>query len=126
MIYDLFALILRYVYFSDGAFSAGKDGLFKAAAVRAIALMLNNVEYLITIVALGKTGNGVHDKLCPVKDSALDDRRIDLLNILGNDERKLTDIKYDLVDLFDIVFLCKVFYGAKDLSDNSDLVHITS
>ena len=100
---------------------AGKDGLFKAAAVRAIALVFYDVEYLVTLVALGKTGDDVHDELHAVKYRPLRCDGVDLLDVLGDDERQLADVKHDLLDPVDTVFLRKVLHCADDLLYDSDL-----
>ena len=48
--------VFGYVYLADKKILARKYGFFKAAAVRAIALVLNDIEDLVTVVALGHTG----------------------------------------------------------------------
>ena len=46
-----------------GAGFAGQNGLVKAAAVRAVALMLDDIEKLVALVALGNPRNDIHHQL---------------------------------------------------------------
>ena len=48
---------------ADEEILAREDGFFKAAAVRAVALVLDDVEQLVALVAFGHAGNDVDDKL---------------------------------------------------------------
>ena len=114
------ALRLRNMDLPYAEILTGENRFLKAAAVRAIALMLYDVEYLVTLVALGKTGDDIHDELHAVKYRPLRCDGVDLLDVLGDDERQLADVKHDLLDPVDTVFLRKVLHCADDLLYDSD------
>ena len=56
-------LLLGNVYLADEKVFAGEDGLFKAAAVRAVALVFYDVEYLVALVALRHSGDDIQHEL---------------------------------------------------------------
>lgn len=73
---------------------------FKAAAVGAIALVLNDIERLIAFVAFSHAGNDIYHKLCVLEPCIPNDDGIYILNILGDDQRQLAYIEDDLRALF--------------------------
>lgn len=56
--------VFGYVYLADEKILARKYGFFKAAAVGAIALVLNDIERLVAFVAFSHAGNDIYHKLC--------------------------------------------------------------
>lgn len=103
-----------------------EDGFFKATAIRAVALMLDNIKYLVTVVALRHAGNDIHDELCSLEYRTLGSHGINILDILRDDEGELADVENYLVNFTDIVLGGKFLNGAHDLLYNAYLMHITS
>ena len=87
--------VFGYVYLADEKILARKYGFFKAAAVGAIALVLNDIYH----------------KLCVLELCIPNDDGIYILNILGDDQRQLTYIEDDLRDLLNVVLLGKIGDG---------------
>ena len=96
-----------YVYLADETILARKYGFFKAAAVGAIALVLNDMEQLVAFVAFSHAGNDIYHKLCVLEPCIPNDDGIYILNILGDDQRQLAYIEDDLRDLLNVVSLAK-------------------
>lgn len=96
-----------YVYLADEKILARKYGFFKAAAVGAIALVLNDMEQLVAFVAFSHAGNDIYHKLCVLEPCIPNDDGIYILNILGDDQRQLAYIEDDLRDLLNVVSLAK-------------------
>ena len=84
----------------DGEILAAQDRFFKAAAVGAIALVLNDIEQLVVFVAFSHAGNDIYHKLCVLEPCIPNDDGIYILNILGDDQRQLAYIEDDLRALF--------------------------
>lgn len=82
---------------------------FKAAAVGAIALVLNDIERLIAFVAFSHAGNDIYHKLCVLEPCIPNDDGIYILNILGDDQRPY--IEDDLRDLLTVVLPGKIGDG---------------
>lgn len=122
----MFRSFLGNVNFTDKEAVAGKHGFFKAAAVGAVALVLNDVVNLIAFLALDYARHNVDDELCIFKDSAFDNSGVNILNVLGDYHRYLADIENNLGNLIDIVFFRKFLDRMNDLSYYADFVHITS
>ena len=123
---EVFRVFLGDVDLFYGEILAGEDGFFKASAVRAVALVLDDIENFVALVALGHAGYDIHDELRALKYRSLGRNGINLLDILRDDERQLADIQNDLVYLLDIVFGGEAFDRAHDLLYNTYLMHITS
>ena len=87
LLFLLKLITLRYVDLLYREILTREHSLFKASAVRTIALVLNDIEDLVTVVALGHTGDGLKNELCALKRRTLSDGRKQLLNILRDDER---------------------------------------
>ena len=87
--------VFGYVYLADEKILARKYGFFKAAAVGAIALVLNDIYH----------------KLCVLEPCIPNDDGIYILNILGDDQRQLTYIEDDLRDLLNVVLPGKIGDG---------------
>ena len=85
--------VFGYVYLADEKILARKYGLFKAAAVGAIALVLNDIEQLVAFVAFSHAGNDIDHKLCVLELCIPNDDGIYILNILGDDQRQLAYIE---------------------------------
>ena len=119
-------LFFRDMNFFYGEILPCEDGFFKASAIWAVALMLDNIENLVTVVALCHAGNDIHDELCPLEYRTLGSHGINILDILRDDEGELTDVKNYLVNFTDIVLGGKFLNCAHDLLYNTYLVHITS
>ena len=81
--------------FFDIKILAGEHVLLKAAAVGAIALVLNDIYH----------------KLCVLEPCIPNDDGIYILNILGDDQRQLTYIEDNLRDLLNVVLLGKIGDG---------------
>ena len=96
-----------YVYLADEKILARKYDFFKAAAVGAIALVLNDMEQLVAFVAFSHAGNDIYHKLCVLEPCIPNDDGIYILNILGDDQRQLAYIEDDLRDLLNVVSLAK-------------------
>ncbi len=92
--------VFGYVYLADEKILARKYGFFKAAAVGAIALVLNDIEQLVAFVAFSHAGNDIYHKLCILEPCIPNDDGIYILNILGDDQRQLAYIEDDLRALF--------------------------
>ena len=58
LLFLLKLITLRYVDLLYREILTREHSLFKASAVRTIALVLNDIEELVTVVALGHTGEG--------------------------------------------------------------------
>lgn len=69
---------------------------FKAAAVGAIALVLNAIEQLVAFVAFSHAGNDIYHKLCVLEPCIPNDDGIYILD----DQRQLAYIEDDLRALF--------------------------
>lgn len=80
--------VFRYVYLAGEKILARKYGFFKAAAVGAIALVLNDMEQLVAFVAFSHAGNDIYHKLCVLEPCIPNDDGIYILNILGDDQRQ--------------------------------------
>lgn len=72
--------VFGYVYLADEKILARKYGFFKAAAVGAISLVLNDIEQL---VAFSHAGNDIYHKLCVLEPCIPNGDGIYILNILG-------------------------------------------
>ena len=103
--------VLGDAYLADQEVLTRKNGFFKAAAVGAVAFVLNDIENLVALVALGKAGDDVYNELCVLESCVLNDDGVDLLDVLGDDQRQLADVQNDLRDLFNVVLLGKIGYG---------------
>ena len=88
------------MYFLDVEVLAGENCFLKAAAVGAIALVLNDIEQLVAFVAFSHSGNDIYHKLCALEPCIPNDDGIYILNILGDDQRQLAYIEDDLRALF--------------------------
>lgn len=114
------------MYFLNVEILSGKNCLVKAAAIRAVAFCLDDIEYFIAIIALGKPGNHFKNEFCVLELGILDNNRIEFLNIFRNNKRKLTNFADDLANTLDIIILRIVKNRLAHASDYSDFVHITS
>ena len=85
--------VFGYVYLADKKILARKYGFFKAAAVGAIALVLNDIEQLVAFVAFSHARNDIYHKLCVLEPCIPNDDGIYILNILGDDQRQLAYIE---------------------------------
>lgn len=103
--------VFGYVYLADEKILARKYGFFKAAAVGAIALVLNDMEQLVAFVAFSHAGNDIYHKLCALEPCIPNDDGIYILNILGDDQRQPAYIEDDLRDLLHVVLLGKIGDG---------------
>lgn len=103
--------VFGYVYLADEKILARKYGFFKAAAVGAIAIVLNDIEQLVAFVAFSHAGNDIYYKLCVLEPCIPNDDGIYILNILGDDQRQLVYIEDDLRDLLNVVLLGKIGDG---------------
>lgn len=114
-LYDAFfvdvALILGDMDLLYQKILAREYGLFKAATVGAVALVLDNVEKLIAFVTFGHAGDDIYHKLRVLEPCVLNDDGVDILHILGDDQRELADIQHYLGNLLDVVFLGKIGDG---------------
>ena len=119
----LLFLIFRNVDFLYREIRAGEYGFFETAALGAIALMFYNIEDFIAFIAFRHAGDDVYDELCALKNAALNGYVVNILNVLGDDERKLADVENDFFNFCYIIFLRKVFDCAYDLSYNAYFVH---
>ena len=90
---------------------AREYGLLKAAAVGTVALVLDHVEKLVALVTFGHAGDNIYHKLRVLEPCVLNDDGVDILHILGDDQRKLADIQHYLGYLLDAVFLGKIGDG---------------
>ena len=62
LLFLLKLITLRYVDLLYREILTREHSLFKASAVRTIALVLNDIEDLVTVVALGHTGDGLKNE----------------------------------------------------------------
>ena len=115
--------VLRNVDFLYCEISSGKHVFFEASAAGAIALMFNNIKNLIAVLTYCHTGDYIHDELCALKNGTLDDDVVNVLNILGDYQRKLADVKDDFFDLRNVIFFCEVFDCVDYLSYDSYFMH---
>ena len=76
--------VFGYVYLADEKILARKYGFFKAAAVGAIALVLNDMEQLVAFVAFSHAGNDIYHKLCVLEPCIPNDDGIYILNIISS------------------------------------------
>ena len=76
-----------------------------AAAVGAVALILDNVEYLVALVAFRHAGDDLKNELRVLQRRLGGDGGVQLLDIFGDDERQLADLAYDLAYPLDVVGL---------------------
>ena len=97
--------VFGYVHLADEKILARKYGFFKAAAVGAIALVLNGIEQLVAFVAFSHAGNDIDHKLCVLEPCIPNDDGIYILNILEDDQR-LTGM-YIAVDGDRALFACR-------------------
>ena len=109
--------------FLNREISTGKYVFFEASAFRAIALMLNNIENLIAILTYCQTGDYIYDELCALKNTSLNGNVVYILNILGDYQRKLADVKNDFFDFRNVIFLSEVFDCADYLSYYANFMH---
>ena len=96
---------------ADEEVLAGEDGFFKAAAVGAVALVLDDVEQLVALVALGHAGHDVDDELGVFQKGVRDHNGVELLDVPRDNQRQLADIQNDLGHLVYAVFPCKIGDG---------------
>lgn len=104
--------VFGYVYLADEKILARKYGFFKAAAVGAIALVLNDMEQLVAFVAFSHAGNDIYHKLC-VLEPCIPPTTTGYISstYLGDDQRQLAYIEDDLRDLLNAVLLGKIGDG---------------
>ena len=83
--YSLVTLILGDMNLFNQEILTRENGLFKASAVGAVALVLDDVEKLVAFVALCHAGDDVYHKLGILEPCVLNDYGVDILNVFGND-----------------------------------------
>ena len=111
------------MYFLDVEVLAGENCFLKAAAVGAVALVLDNIEYLVALVAFRHAGDDLKNELRVLQRRLGGDGGVQLLDIFGDDERQLADLAYDLAYPLDVVGLRVIKDGFAHAPHYADLVH---
>ncbi len=100
-----------------------EHSLFKASAVRTIALVLNDIEDLVAVVALGHTGDGLKNELCALKRRTLGDGGNSSSTYCGMTRDNSPTSQTISLMAATLFFLHVVEHGPAHAADNTYLVH---